>query len=61
MMMARGLLRMYSDFILANDRPAYIQVKDYMRRLITTGALQGDQKLPSTRELCYFSTLAVIP
>ncbi|GAK39095.1 PLP-dependent aminotransferase family protein [Paenibacillus urinalis] len=43
---------MYSDFVLANDRPAYIQVKDYIRRLITTGALQGDQKLPSTRELC---------
>lgn len=42
---------MYSDFRPANDRPAYIQVKDYMKRLITTGALQADQKLPSTREL----------
>lgn len=42
---------MYSDFKLAKDRPAYIQVKDYMKRLMTTGALQADQKLPSTREL----------
>lgn len=42
---------MYSDFTLADDRPAYIQVKDYMKRLMTTGALQADQKLPSTREL----------
>ncbi|MCM3781714.1 PLP-dependent aminotransferase family protein [Neobacillus mesonae] len=42
---------MYSDFKLTDDRPAYIQVKDYMKRLITTGALQGEQKLPSTREL----------
>ncbi|PAD78985.1 PLP-dependent aminotransferase family protein [Paenibacillus campinasensis] len=42
---------MYSDFKLASDRPAYIQVKDYMKRLMMTGAIQGDQKLPSTREL----------
>ncbi|MFD1957855.1 PLP-dependent aminotransferase family protein [Paenibacillus thailandensis] len=42
---------MYTDFKPAKDRPAYIQVKDYMKRLITTGALQADQKLPSTREL----------
>ena len=37
---------MYLDFKLANDRPAYIQVKDYMKRLMTTGAAQADQKLP---------------
>jgi DNA-binding transcriptional MocR family regulator len=42
---------MYLDFKLADDRPAYIQVKDYMKRLMTSGALQADQKLPSTREL----------
>ncbi|QAY67670.1 PLP-dependent aminotransferase family protein [Paenibacillus protaetiae] len=42
---------MYSDFELASDRPAYIQVKDYLKRLMTTGAFQADQKLPSTREL----------
>ncbi|MUT65254.1 PLP-dependent aminotransferase family protein [Paenibacillus sp. NEAU-GSW1] len=42
---------MYSDIKLADDRPVYIQVKDYMKRLIRKGALQADQKLPSTREL----------
>ncbi|GAB6926468.1 PLP-dependent aminotransferase family protein [Paenibacillus sp. JCM 10914] len=42
---------MYSDFWLAQDRPAYIQVKDYMKRMMTSGALQAEQKLPSTREL----------
>lgn len=42
---------MYSDIKFADDRPVYIQVKDYMKRLIRKGALQADQKLPSTREL----------
>ncbi|WP_042166326.1 PLP-dependent aminotransferase family protein [Paenibacillus gorillae] len=42
---------MYADIKIADDRPVYIQVKDYMKRLIRRGALQGDQKLPSTREL----------
>lgn len=42
---------MYSDIKFAEDRPVYIQVKDYIKRLIIKGALQADQKLPSTREL----------
>lgn len=42
---------MYSDIQFAGDRPVSIQVKDYMKRLIITGALQANQKLPSTREL----------
>ncbi|WP_145408983.1 MocR-like pyridoxine biosynthesis transcription factor PdxR [Paenibacillus xylanexedens] len=42
---------MYSDLQLTDDRPVYIQVKDYMKRLILKGGLQTDQKLPSTREL----------
>lgn len=42
---------MFTDFKLMDDRPVYIQVKDYMKRLITKGALQANQKLPSTREL----------
>ncbi|MCG7378201.1 PLP-dependent aminotransferase family protein [Paenibacillus sp. ACRSA] len=42
---------MYSDLQLTDDRPVYIQVKDYMKRLILKGGLQADQKLPSTREL----------
>lgn len=43
---------MFNDFkILEQDRPAYIQVKDYIKRLIIKGALQANQKLPSTREM----------
>ncbi|MFF2483059.1 PLP-dependent aminotransferase family protein [Paenibacillus sp. NPDC058071] len=42
---------MYSDITFASDRPVYIQVKDYMKKLIRKGALQADQKLPSTREI----------
>lgn len=42
---------MFHDFKLANDRPVYIQLKDYLKRLIIKGSLQPGQKLPSTREL----------
>ncbi|MBW4083481.1 PLP-dependent aminotransferase family protein [Paenibacillus sp. S150] len=42
---------MFKDFRLIAGRPVYIQVKDYMKQLIIKGALQGGQKLPSTREL----------
>ncbi|WP_127537514.1 PLP-dependent aminotransferase family protein [Paenibacillus illinoisensis] len=42
---------MYSDLQLTEDRPVYIQVKDYMKRLMLKGGLQAKQKLPSTREL----------
>ncbi|MCK9860859.1 PLP-dependent aminotransferase family protein [Paenibacillus sp. ATY16] len=42
---------MYSDIQFASDRPVSMQVKDYMKRLMITGALQANQKLPSTREL----------
>ncbi|ASA19606.1 PLP-dependent aminotransferase family protein [Paenibacillus donghaensis] len=42
---------MFKDFKLLPGRPVYIQVKDYMKHLILKGALQGGQKLPSTREL----------
>lgn len=42
---------MFKDFKLIAGRPVYIQVKDYMKHLIIKGALQGNQKLPSTREL----------
>lgn len=46
-----GDLRMFNDFRLIAGRPVYVQVKDYMKSLILKGALQGEQKLPSTREL----------
>ncbi|WP_028558721.1 PLP-dependent aminotransferase family protein [Paenibacillus pinihumi] len=42
---------MFNDFKPVDDRPVYIQVKDYVKRLIIKGALQPYQKLPSTREL----------
>ena len=42
---------MFNDFKLIAGRPVYIQIKDYMKHLIIKGALQGNQKLPSTREL----------
>lgn len=42
---------MYQDFKIAVDRPVYIQVKEYLKRMMIKGVLQTDQKLPSTREL----------
>ncbi|MCL6601445.1 MAG: PLP-dependent aminotransferase family protein [Paenibacillus sp.] len=42
---------MFKDFKLIAGRPVYIQVKDYLKNLIVKGALQDNQKLPSTREL----------
>ena len=34
-----------------DSRPIYEQVKDSLRRLIVSGALPPDEKLPSVREL----------
>ena len=34
-----------------DSRPIYEQVKDSLRRLIVSGALSPDDKLPSVREL----------
>ena len=34
-----------------DGRPIYEQVKDDLRRLIVTGAMQPGEKLPSVREL----------
>ncbi|WDM23957.1 PLP-dependent aminotransferase family protein [Paenibacillus polymyxa] len=42
---------MFQDFKLVSDRPVSIQVKEYVNRLIIKGALQVNQKLPSTREM----------
>jgi DNA-binding transcriptional MocR family regulator len=49
--MNMGAMNMFNDFKFTDDRPVYIQVKDYLKRLIIKGSLQADQKLPSTREL----------
>ncbi|MFE3574500.1 PLP-dependent aminotransferase family protein [Lysinibacillus sp. NPDC059133] len=41
---------MFNDFKLINDRPVYIQLKDYLKEKIMKGHLLEHQKLPSTRE-----------
>ncbi|GAB0171329.1 PLP-dependent aminotransferase family protein [Lysinibacillus sp. CTST325] len=42
---------MFNDFKLIDDRPVYIQLKDYLKEKIVKGHLLEHQKLPSTREL----------
>lgn len=42
---------MFNDFKLADNRPVYIQLKDYFKKMIMKGHLLEHQKLPSTREL----------
>ncbi|WP_459502652.1 MocR-like pyridoxine biosynthesis transcription factor PdxR [Bacillus sp. C1] len=41
---------MFHDFKLMGDRPVYIQLKDYVKKMIMKGHLLEHQKLPSTRE-----------
>ena len=42
-----------------DSRPIYEQIRDGLRRLIVTGALQPDERLPSVRSLA--TTLAINP
>ncbi|KOP80920.1 GntR family transcriptional regulator [Lysinibacillus sp. FJAT-14745] len=42
---------MFNDFKLIDNRPVYIQLKDYLKEKIMKGHLLEHQKLPSTREL----------
>ena len=42
-----------------DGRPIYEQVKDDLRRLVVTGAMQPGEKLPSVRELAV--SLAINP
>lgn len=42
---------MFNDFKLIDNRPVYIQLKDYLKEMIMKGHLLEHQKLPSTREL----------
>ena len=41
----------FNDFKITEGRPVYIQLKEYLKRMITNGHLLAHQKLPSTREL----------
>lgn len=42
---------MFTDIIISGDRPAYLQIKDYIKEMILSGMLQKGVKLPSTREM----------
>ncbi len=42
-----------------DSRPIYEQIKDGIKRLVVTGAIAADEKLPSVRELA--SSLAINP
>ena len=42
---------MVFDINLTKDKPAYLQIKDYIKDMILKGMLFKDEKLPSTREL----------
>lgn len=42
---------MYHNLKLTNNRPAYLQIKDYLQELILNGVLQAGARLPATREL----------
>lgn len=41
----------FNDFKLVAETPVYVQVSNYIKRLMMQGALQAGQRLPSTREL----------
>lgn len=42
---------MFSDIRLEGNRPLYLSISDYIKRMILRGLLTKDQKLPSTRAL----------
>lgn len=35
---------LFKDFKVVKDRPVYIQLKDYLKKMIMKGHLLGDQK-----------------
>lgn len=39
------------DLTLTGSRPAYLQIKDYLKELILSGVLQAGSQLPASREL----------
>ena len=45
--------------MLCDPRPIYLQIKENLIRLILTGAMQTDERLPSVRELA--GSLAINP
>ena len=43
---------LFSNFEIDSKKPVYIQIKNYIKDLMTKGLLPINSKLPSTRELC---------
>ena len=42
---------MFENLRFSGKRPIYLQIKDYIKKMILAGLLQPGVKLPSTREL----------
>jgi DNA-binding transcriptional regulator YhcF (GntR family) len=42
---------------LTEDRPIYIQIKEYIEGEILSGALRGDAQIPSTNQLVSYFTV----
>lgn len=42
---------MFTDINITDERPVYLQIRDYIKEMILSGMLQRGAKLPSTREL----------
>ena len=42
---------MFNDLVIDGKRPAYLQIKDYLKDLILKGILRTGVRLPSTRDL----------
>lgn len=42
---------MFTDINITDERPAYLQIRDYIKEMILSGMLQRGEKLPSTREM----------
>lgn len=42
---------MFSELNFDKSKPVYLQLKDYIKKMILSGMLQKNEKLPSTREL----------
>ena len=42
---------MFTDFKRGPNRPAYLQLKEYLKEQILSGIVQAGERLPSTREL----------
>lgn len=49
---------MFSEIKFDKSKPVYLQLKDYIKKMILSGMLQKNEKLPSTRELSQILNLS---